>query len=133
MKLDFSSMKKAIKSLGKAIARTQKEPLDEELRDAVIQRFEYTYELACKMMKRQIEQESPNPSEIDQLSFKDLLRTAAEKGIISDVEAWLIYRDQRNITSHTYDEAEAKSVYKTALNFFKDADDLLSKLEKRKS
>lgn len=133
MKLDFSSLKKAIKSLGRAIARTQKAPADEELRDAVIQRFEYTYELAWKMMKRQIEQESPNPAGIDQLSFKDLLRTAAEKGIISDVEAWLVYRDQRNITSHTYDEAEAKSVYETALSFFKDAEDLLSKLEKRRS
>lgn len=133
MKLDFSSMKKAIKSLGRAIARTQKAPADEELRDAVIQRFEYTYELAWKMMKRQIEQESANPAEIDQLSFKDLLRTAAEKGIISDVEPWLVYRDQRNITSHTYDEAEAKSVYETALGFYKDAETLLSKLEKRKS
>ncbi|MBI2091539.1 MAG: nucleotidyltransferase substrate binding protein [Deltaproteobacteria bacterium] len=133
MKLDFSSLKKAIKSLGKAIARTQKEPLDEELRDAVIQRFEYTYELACKMMKRQIEQESPNPSGIDQLSFKDLLRTVAEKGIITDVEAWLVYRDQRNITSHTDDEAEAKSVYETALKFHKDAEALFSNLEKRKS
>lgn len=133
MKLDFSSLKKAIKSLGRAIARTQKAPADEELRDAVILRFEYTYELAWKMMKRQIEQESPNPAGIDQLSFKDLLRTAAEKGIISDVEAWLVYRDQRKITSHTYDEAEAKSVYETALGFFKDAEDLLSKLEKRRS
>lgn len=133
MKLDFSSLKKAIKSLGKAIARTQNAPSDEELRDAVIQRFEYTYELAWKMMKRQIEQESPNPAEVDRLSFKDLLRTAAEKGIISNVEAWLVYRDQRNITSHTYDEDEAKNVYKTALNFYKDAESLLSKLEKRKS
>jgi nucleotidyltransferase substrate binding protein (TIGR01987 family) len=133
MKLDFSSLKKAAKSLGRAIARTQKAPSDEELRDAVIQRFEYTYELACKMMKRQIEQESPNPAEIDQLSFKDLLRTAAEKGIVADVEAWLVYRDQRNITSHTYDEKEAKSVYETALKFYKDAEILLSNLEKRKS
>lgn len=131
MKLDFSSFKKAIGSLGKAIVRTQKEPNDEELRDAVIQRFEYTYELAWKMMKRQIENESPNPSEIDMLPFKDLLRTAAEKGIISDVEQWLIYRDKRNITSHTYDEKEAKDVYDTALVFFKDAKNLLSNLENR--
>jgi len=133
MKLDFSSPKKAVKSLGRAITRTQKAPSDEELRDAVIQRFEYTYELAWKMMKRQIEQEAPNPDDIDQLSFKDLLRTAAEKGIIADVEAWLIYREQRNITSHTYDEVEAKSVYETALKFLKDAEVLLSNLEKRRS
>lgn len=133
MRLDFHSLKKAIKSLERAIVRTQRAPLDEELRDAVIQRFEYTYDLACKMMKRQIEQESPNPAEIDRLSFKDLLRTAAEKGIISEVEQWIVYRDQRNITSHTYDEAEAKSVYKTALKFYRDAEILLSNLEKRKN
>ena len=131
MKLDFSSFEKAIKSLGKAVVRTQKAPDDEELRDAVIQRFEYTYELAWKMMKRQIENESPNPAEIDRMSFKDLLRTAAEKGIISDVEQWLVYRDQRNLTSHTYDEDEARNVYETALVFLKDAEVLLSNLEKR--
>lgn len=133
MKLDFSSLKKAVNSLGRAVVRAQKEPSDEELRDAVIQRFEYTYELAWKMMKRQLEQESANPSEIDRLSFRDMLRGAAEKGIISDVEEWIVYRDQRNITSHTYDEDEAKSVYNTALEFFKAAEILLSKLEKRKS
>lgn len=133
MKLDFSSLKKAVNSLGRAVVRAQKEPSDEELRDAVIQRFEYTYELAWKMMKRQLEQESPNPSEIDQLSFRDMLRGAAEKGIVSDVEEWIVYRDQRNITSHAYDEDEARSVYNTALEFFKVAEILLSKLEQRKS
>ncbi|MBF0105871.1 MAG: nucleotidyltransferase substrate binding protein [Deltaproteobacteria bacterium] len=133
MKLDFSSLRQAINSLDKAIIRTKDAPADEELRDAVIQRFEYTYELAFKMMKRQIEQESPDPSGIDRLSFKDILRTAAEKGIISDVAAWFVYRDQRNITSHTYDAQEAQSVYKTALEFFKDAKELLSNLELRVS
>lgn len=133
MKLDFSSLKKAIKNLDKAVVRANSAPADEELRDSVIQRFEYTYELAWKMMKRQLEQESPTPSEIDQLSFKDLLRAAAEKGFISDVEEWIVYRDQRNITSHTYDENEAKSVYQTALVFLKDAKTLLLILEKRSS
>lgn len=133
MKLDFSSLKKAIGSLGRAIDRTRKAPADEELRDAVIQRFEYTYELAWKMMKRQMERESPNPAELDRLSFKDLLREAAEKGIIADAEAWLVYRDQRDITSHSYDEAQAKSVYETALKFFDDAKAVLAELEKRTS
>lgn len=131
MKLDFSSFEKAIHSLGRGIARTKNAPGDEELRDAVIQRFEYTYELAWKMMKRQMEQESPNPAELDRLSFKDLLREAAEKGIIADAEAWLVYRDRRNITSHTYDEAEAKSVYEAALKFFDDVKAVLAELEKR--
>lgn len=46
MRLDFSPLQKAINSLERAIVRTKANPSDEELRDAVIQRFEYTYELS---------------------------------------------------------------------------------------
>jgi len=38
--------------MDKAIVRSTKEPDDEELRDAVIQRFEYTIDLCWKMMQR---------------------------------------------------------------------------------
>jgi len=131
MKLDFSALKRALNSLEKAIDRAQKKTSDEELRDAVIQRFEYTYELSWKMLKRQLEKEAPTPSAIDTLSFKELFREAGEKGIISNVEKWMIYRDQRNITSHTYDEEKAESVYETALEFLTDAKALLEALETR--
>ena len=133
MKLDLSPLQKALNSLNRAIVRSQKAPDDEELRDAVIQRFEYTYELSWKMLKRQIEQESPTPSEIDRLSFRDLLREGAERGMIADVEKWMDYREQRNITSHTYDDNKAKSVYESALSFYDDAKTLLSELERRNS
>jgi len=49
-KLDLSSFVKAHKSLGKAVLRSSKNPNDEEIRDAVIQRFKYTYELSWKMI-----------------------------------------------------------------------------------
>ncbi|HLC16238.1 MAG TPA: nucleotidyltransferase substrate binding protein [Thermodesulfovibrionia bacterium] len=133
MKLDFTSFKKALESLNRAILRSQNEPDDEELRDAVIQRFEYTYELSWKMLKRQIEHDSPTPSEIDRLSFRDLLRDGRERGLITDVEQWMDYREQRNITSHTYDEQKAESVYDSALSFYKDAKVLLDELERRNS
>jgi hypothetical protein len=51
MRLDLSSWKKALNSLERAIARSTASPADEELRDAVIQRFEYCYELSWKMLK----------------------------------------------------------------------------------
>ena len=133
MALDLSSLNKAINSMERAVNRSQRTPDDEELRDAVIQRFEYTYELCWKMLKRQLEEESPYPSAVDALSFRDLLREGAEKGMIRCVEDWFIYREQRNITSHTYDENKAISVYNTALNFLPDARDLLNELEKRQT
>ena len=118
MPLDLSSFRKALASLARAIARSQQSLRDEELRDAVIQHFEFTFELAWKTMKRQLEQEVAEPASVDRLGFHDLLREAAERGLLADVEGWMEYRRQRNITAHTYDEDKAKSVYQTALRFY---------------
>jgi nucleotidyltransferase substrate binding protein (TIGR01987 family) len=131
MALDLSSLNKVLASLERAMDRSRSAPDDKELRDAVIQRFEYTYDLCWKMLKRQLEQESANPSAVDAFSFRDLMREGAEKGMIRDVEAWLTYRGQRNITFHTYDENKAVSVHSTAFDFLPDAQDLLNELEKR--
>ncbi len=131
MALDFTSLEKALASLHRAIQRSQTDPDDEEVRDAVIQRFEYTYELCWKMLKRQLEVESPNPAVIDTLSFRDLLREAAQVGILADIESWLDYREMRNITSHTYDDNKAQSVYLSALDFYDDALALFETLKKR--
>ena len=53
-KLDISSLKNAINSLDSILIRYQKDNYDIDIRDAVIQRFEYTYSLAIKMMNRYI-------------------------------------------------------------------------------
>src|SRR4051812_7430111 len=98
MTIDFSSLKKALVSLKKALTRSQENPSDDELRDACIQRFEYTYELCWKMLKRTLTQESANPSDIDHMSFKELIRSGAEHGILDNVEKWFIYRELRNLT-----------------------------------
>jgi nucleotidyltransferase substrate binding protein (TIGR01987 family) len=131
MTIKLNSLEKALSSLNRAILRKKDALGDEELRDAVIQRFEYTYELSWRMLKRVLEKEMPTPSEVDKLSFPDLLREGAERGIVKDVSSWLIYREQRNITSHTYNEQKAESVYETALQFYEDAMDLFNELKKK--
>lgn len=129
--LDLSSLHLALTSLRRAIQRSQTDLEDEELRDAVIQRFGYTYELCWKMLKRRLEIDAPTPSQIDGFSFRELMREGAERGLIEKVEQWLTYREQRNITSHTYDSLKAQSVYETALVFVSDAQSLLESLEER--
>jgi len=131
MKLDLSSLQKAVASLGRAVVRSQGDTADEEIRDAVIQRFEYTYELCWKMLKRHVESVAASPAEIDQMSFKELMRDAAERGLVLDVEPWFEYRRQRNRTSHAYDAEAARSVYETALAFHGGALALLGELERR--
>jgi nucleotidyltransferase substrate binding protein (TIGR01987 family) len=131
MNLDLSSFQKALVSLDRAIVRAEQTPGDEELRDAVIQRFEYTFELAWKTLKRQLEQEVAEPASVDRLAFHDLLREAATRALVPDVEAWMEYRRQRNITSHSYDEEKARSVYRTVLRFAPDAKALAEEIGRR--
>ena len=131
MILDFSSYEKALISLQRVLERSCTVPADEDIRDACIQRFEYTYELAFKMLKRQLDQELPSREELDQLSFKEVIRVGAERGLIVVPERWFDYRDKRNITSHTYEEEKAREVYSVLSDFAADAADLLARLKSR--
>lgn len=131
--LNLSALEKALDSLEYAIQRSRKEPEDKEIRDSVIQRFAYSYELCWKMMKRQLEIDSPTPISIDAMGFKDMIREAAERNLINNPEAWFEYRRQRNITSHTYNENKAVQVYEAAIVFIQDAKQLLQRLQQRNS
>lgn len=129
MAIDFYPLEKAINSLKRALDRAIGAPGDEELRDACIQRFEYTFELCWKMLKRQLEQELANPAEVDGYSYRHLFRIGAERGLVQDVEAWFDYRERRNITSHTYDEAKAARVFEALPAFAAHAEALLARLQ----
>ncbi len=138
-KLDFSSLQQAITSLTEAIATVadqrwfnqQRNSVQNTLIAGVIQNFEFVYELSIKMLKRQLALESASPEELDFSSFRGLLRTATEKGLIENIESWFEYRQMRNITSHTYDHEKAQKIYEMTRGFLKDASTLLNKLEQR--
>ncbi len=131
MILDFSPFEKALASLQRVLERSRTVPEDEDIRDACIQRFEYTYELAYKMLKRQLAQELPSREELDLLPFKEVIRVGAERALIASPERWFDYRDKRNITSHTYDESKAREIYNVLADFAADAADLLARLKGR--
>jgi len=73
--------------LGKALDSLDRTTEDEELRDACIQRFEYSFELSWKILKRQLREELANLAELDTWSFKRMIRVAGERQLIADVEA----------------------------------------------
>lgn len=131
MAIKIAPLQKAFQSLVKAVNRSIKEPDDMEIRDACIQRFEYTYELCIKMMKRYIEQEMPISEKVDQMNYRDLLRIAAEIGLITHAELWFQYREARNQTSHAYNEIKAQSVYDVLPDFIQKAQFLINQLDAR--
>jgi len=94
----LTALEKAISLLEVVL---QKDGTDDVIRDATIQRFEYTYELAWKILKRYLK----NEALVDETApIKTLYREAVRKGLIDKVESWFAYHDARNLTTHIYDE-----------------------------
>ncbi len=125
--LDITSLHDAVDQLGAGLAEAEREPENELLRDGVIQRFEYSHESAMKFIRRTLETVYGDP--VDQMAYNDLLRTAAERGLITNVEGWFAYRVARNKTSHTYDVRVAADVYAVTKPFLDDARFLLTQLD----
>ena len=132
MPLDFSPLVKAVARLGEGLARHLAEPGDEQVRDGLIQRFEFTYDLSHKMLRRALEEAAANPEEVDRMTFPTLIRTAGEQGLLrGDWTDWRTFREMRNITSHTYDEAKARQVAAAIPGFLEDARGLVERLQGR--
>jgi nucleotidyltransferase substrate binding protein (TIGR01987 family) len=130
--LDFSSLTKAFAQFEAGLNALAENPENTLMRDGVIQRFEFTYELSHKLLKRYLEMTSPSGATIDQMAFPDLIRTGYEKGVLlSSWDKWLQFRKARNETSHTYDEAKAQLVLAKLPDFRDEVRFLLEKLKER--
>ncbi|MFA6033845.1 MAG: nucleotidyltransferase substrate binding protein [Myxococcota bacterium] len=127
MNIDITPLISALISLEKAVVRSSVDAEDEELRDAVIQRFEYTIDLAWKSIQRVLKQEGVGEETIR--TKRDLFREGARAGLINDPVTWFGYLESRNETSHIYKREVAQRVYKTALLFVEDAKVLVERLK----
>ena len=132
MPLDISPLCNAVDRLAEGLARYRQDTTDDQIRDGLIQRFEFTYELSHKMLKRYLESISPSPETIDQMAFADLIRLGREQGLVrSEWKAWREFRDIRNITSHTYDLKKALVVVQAIPDFLAEAQHLRDRLQDR--
>lgn len=130
MPLDFTPLANAVSRLDEGLVRHAADTADTQIRDGLIQRFELTYDLAHKMLRRALEEGAANPEEIDRLTFPALIRTGVEQGFVAGEWAdWRLYREMRNITSHTYDEAKAIQVVAAIPASLAEARALLARLQ----
>jgi len=130
MALDFSSLANAVRWLEEGLARYHADVSDTQILDGLIQRFEFTYDLAHKLLRRALEARSANPEELDRIGFPDLFRTGVEQGLVAGAWSdWRTYREMRNITSHTYDEAKAIQVVAAIPDFLAEVQALLDRLQ----
>ena len=127
--LDLAPFQSAITQLADALNAFSREPENPYIRDSVIKRFEFTYELAWKMLKRYLEAAAANRQEIEALSFPALIRAGSSHGLLrTGWNNWYRFRDARNMTSHVYNQAKAIEVAAIAPEFLLEAEYLLTAL-----
>ncbi len=136
MLLDLSSLRDALAALHASLRYLESDlaadpGLKDQFRAASIQAFEFTYELAFKFMKRQLEQIAPVPSAVDEMTFMQVVRAAAEAGLVTDVSRFHAYREARNMTSHSYDREKAQRIVAELPRFATDVAHVLAQLEAR--
>jgi nucleotidyltransferase substrate binding protein (TIGR01987 family) len=113
----FSNYIKAVDKLSQSVKFIQEnfnaeesledEILDEMIKEGLIQRFEYTHELAWNVMKDYAEyQGNPNIG-----GSRDSSREAFQLKLVSNGHIWMDMITSRNKTSHTYNEETANEIY----------------------
>ncbi len=80
-------------------------------RDATIQRFEFCFELAWKLLQTGVRYKG-----LEAYGPRDSIRLGAEMGLVENPDAWLAVLEARNLTTHMYDMALANLVYDQAKN-----------------
>jgi nucleotidyltransferase substrate binding protein (TIGR01987 family) len=117
--LILTSLEKALNQLELGLVEYAKTH-NEVVRDGVIQRFEYTIDVAWKLLQRYLK-DIAQSDEANMRTKKDLFREAARLKLIDNAEHWISHYNARNETSHGYDNAKAEAVFAHIPAFLTDA------------
>lgn len=114
----FSNYRKALIQLGKAVnivsaLSNSSSDQNDLLAEGLIQRYEYTHELAWKVMKDYEEYQGIT----DIMGSRDAIRVALRAGILDD-DRWMDTISDRNLTSHNYDDETAKHIVNNIINVY---------------
>jgi nucleotidyltransferase substrate binding protein (TIGR01987 family) len=91
------------------------ESLSDLEKDGLIQRFEYTHELAWKVMKDYLKYQGT----VDLGGSRDAIREAFKINLVEDGESWMDMIKSRNLTAHTYNDSVASEIFlKIVINYY---------------
>lgn len=110
----LSNYKKALGTLDEAVALDRERGLSKLEKQGIIQAFEFTHELAWKVMQDFFLYQGNS----ELRGSRDATRQAFNTGLIADGENWMKMIQNRNLTSHTYNEETSEQIYKNIINAF---------------
>lgn len=96
----FQNFENAFNTLTRIINRYESTPDDEVVKMALVQAFEFSYELAWNCMKDFLE----NEGFTEVKNSKQAIRTAFQAELILDAEGWMTAIQKRNLASHSYND-----------------------------
>lgn len=116
----FSNYVKALHKLDEAVLYVGKNSisenttfvLDEIIKEGLIQRFEYTHELAWNVMKDYANYQGNSAIG----GSRDATREAFKLQLFTDGHIWMDMIKSRNETSHAYNQELANEIYEKILN-----------------
>ncbi len=124
----FSNYTKAILKLAEGV-KIESNDITELEKEGVIQRFEFTHELAWNVIKDYAEYQGNNTIS----GSRDATREGFKMNLISDGEGWMDMIMSRNKTSHTYNEDTLHEIYnKIITSYYKLFKDFQNKMESLK-
>lgn len=110
----FSNYTKAFQSLTEAVDLSRERELSALEQQGLIQSFEFTHELAWKVLKDYLEYQGV----ADIVGSRDASRFAFQNALVQDGEVWMQMIAARNQTSHTYNLKIAQAVVESILTQF---------------
>lgn len=103
----FDNYKRALKKLSEILELDESRGLSDFEKIAVIQIFTFTHELAWKVMKDYGKWQG----EENIAGSRDAIRYAFKTGLIDDGEGWMATIEARSLSTHTYNEETANTIY----------------------
>lgn len=110
----FRNYNKALGKLSEAVLLNNERTLSELEKQGLIQAFEYTHELAWKVMQDFFTFQGNT----ELRGSRDATRQAFNTNLITDGDYWMEMIKKRNLTSHTYNEETSEEIYKSIIDNF---------------
>lgn len=127
--IDIQPFRDALARLDEALSERASDPGNAYLRDAVILRFTFTFEVAVSTLRRYLE-EIAAIRRTNRMSPRRCLREAADLGLIAECADWMLHAEHRNRFHGEYDERIVDAMAANATAFAADARALLNAMER---
>lgn len=141
MPLEFEHLRKSYQALAELLEVSENTERMEQfnavvqdaIQAAVVKKFEITYELAVKTIRRQLSEIVAYPREVKEMSFANLMRDAARAGLIHHPVAYTGYRNLMSRTHYIHDRELAKTIVAAMPDFLDSMRFLIKEMTRRNS